>query len=274
VSRRTATRGEVGWRFAGESTWRDDLVNAGPGQCEFAWLDGTTKHVRDRTSALVLPAEFALSQRINAAHAKILLEGWTGDAVLSDETPIADHRWRVRIDPPRRALLGLRLTPRHGSTFDLNVPLRSKEWLATWDGELLRRDTVVGLADLRDTVARAPGHAMLMGEVAHHAGASLEASWKVDVELGLSALRNDIAALMRPLGIDARSGSTFTTAAMTTGTSRNSAILLSGNLREGCVRKRPLSARMSALAAAFLVLPRKRWISVRLTDCLAASEGN
>src|SRR3546814_7838663 len=37
-----------------------------------------------------------------------------------------------------------------------------------------------------------------------HAGASLEASWKVDIELGLSALRNDIAALMRPLGIDAQ----------------------------------------------------------------------
>src|SRR3546814_2291486 len=71
VSRRTATRGEVGWRFAGESTWRDDLVNAGPGHCEFAWLDGTTKHVRDRTSALVLPAAFALSQRINADHAAI-----------------------------------------------------------------------------------------------------------------------------------------------------------------------------------------------------------
>ena len=204
VSRRTATRGEVGWRFAGENTWRDDLINAGPGHCEFAWLDGTTRHVRDRTSALVLPAEFALSQRINAAHAEIVLEGWTGEAVLSDETPIADHRWRVRIDSPRRALIGLRLTPKHGATFDLNVPLRSKEWLTTWDGELLRRDAVLGLADLRDTVARAPGRAMLMGEVAHHAGASLEASWKVDIELGLSALRNDIAALMRPLGIDAQ----------------------------------------------------------------------
>src|SRR3546814_7555645 len=45
---------------------------------------------------------------------------------------------------------------------------------------------------------------MLMCCFAHHAGASLEANWKVDIELGLSALQNDIAALMRPLGIDAQ----------------------------------------------------------------------
>ena len=204
VSRRAAARGEVAWRFAGENTWREDLANAGPGLCEFAWLDGATKHVRDRTSALVLPAEFALSQRTNAANAEVILEGWTGEAVLTDEMPHADYRWRVRIDPPRHALLGLRLTPENGSTFDLNVPLRSKEWLTTWDGELLKRDAVLGLADLRDTVARAPANAVLMGEVAHHNGASLEASWKVDGEMALSALRNDIAALIRPLGIDAQ----------------------------------------------------------------------
>src|SRR3546814_12791958 len=98
-------------------TWRDDLVNAGPGHCEFAWLDGTTKHVRDRTSALVLPAAFALSQRINAAHAEIVLEGWTGEAVLSDETPLADHRWRFRIDPPRHPPPGLHPTPQHRTPF-------------------------------------------------------------------------------------------------------------------------------------------------------------
>lgn len=204
VSRRTGSRGEACWRFSGEKSWRDDLANSGPGCCEFAWLDGSTKHVRDRIIAIVLPSEFALTQRVNASHVDITLEGWTGKATLGEDARNGEHNWTVRIDPPRRALLPLRLVPQRGPAFELNVPLRSKEWLTTWDGELLRRDAVLGLADLRDTVARAPASAVLMGEVAHHSGASLDASWKVDGELGLSALRNDIAALMRPLGIDAQ----------------------------------------------------------------------
>src|SRR3546814_12544366 len=45
---------------------------------------------------------------------------------------------------------------------------------------------------------------ILMGEVAHNTDAALDANWRIDGELGLSALRTDIAALMRPLGIDAQ----------------------------------------------------------------------
>src|SRR3546814_2165436 len=86
----------------------------------------------------------------------------------------------------------------------LKVPLQSKEWLTTWDGDLLPRDAVLGLADLRDTVARVPSMSILMGEVAHNTDAALDANWRIDGELGLSALRTDIAALMRPLGIDAQ----------------------------------------------------------------------
>src|SRR3546814_3526916 len=79
----------------------------------------------------------------------------------------------------------------------LKVPLQSKEWLTTWDGDLLPRDAVLGLADLRDTVARVPSMSILMGEVAHNTDAALDANWRIDGELGLSALRTDIAALMR-----------------------------------------------------------------------------
>lgn len=202
VSRRTASRGEVCWRFAGEKGWRENLANAGPGCCEFAWLDSSTKHTRDRLTAVVLPSEFAVTQLVDPSFANITLEGWTGKATLDESPRDKDHSWKARIDPPRRALLPLRLVPADAPAFELNVPLRSKEWLTTWDGALLKRNAVLGLADLRDTVARAPENALLMADVAHHNGASLEASWKVDRALGLSALRNDIAALMRPLGID------------------------------------------------------------------------
>lgn len=202
LARRVALRGEVCWRFAGQLTWSDDLTAAGPGYCEFAWLDGTTRHVRDRLAAFVLPEEFELSQSMSGAFSDIQLHGWCGTAVLGNERPNADYSWKIRIDPPRRAVLPLHLSSEKGSAFELKVPLRSKEWLTTWDGELLPRDAVLGLADLRDTVARAPATTILMGDIAHHAGPALQASWKIDRELGLSALRTDIAALMRPLGID------------------------------------------------------------------------
>ena len=204
LSRHVASRGEVCWRFTGQRSWSEDLTNAGPGYCEFAWLDGSTGHVRDRLAAFVLPADFELTQSANGSYSDIQLNGWCGGAILGNDTPNFTRCWRVRIDPPRRALLSLRLSSDQGPTFDLKVPLRSKEWLTTWDGELLRRDAVIGLADLRDTVARVPSTASLLGEVAHHTGAALDASWEIVDERGLSALRTDIAALIRPLGIDAQ----------------------------------------------------------------------
>lgn len=204
LSRRVASRGEACWRFAGDRSWNDDLAAAGPGLCEFAWLDSSTGHVRDRLTGLVLPAEFSLTQRSNGAFSEIQLDGWEGTAFLDADRNGAARDWKVRTDPPHRALLSLKLLSDEGATLQLRIPLRSKEWLTTWEGDLLKRDAVIGLADLRDTVARAQPSAILLGEVVHQAGASLEASWKIEGELGLSALRTDIAALMRPLGIDAR----------------------------------------------------------------------
>jgi len=204
LSLRIGSRGEVFWRFVGEKSWRDDLDNAGPGHCEFAWLDGTTKHVRDRATALVLPAEFRLNQRVNGAHAEIVLEGWAGEAVLGGETPNGDYGWRVRIDPPRHALLCLRLTPKHGPLIELNVPLRTKAWLTTWDGELLRPNQEIGLADLSSVVARVPAERTLMGAIEEQGQNGPRIDWPISENVGMSALRRDIAALMRPLGIDAR----------------------------------------------------------------------
>jgi len=204
VSRRVAARGEVCWRIAGDRDWSDDLDTAGPGLCEFAWLDGSTGHVRDRLTALVLPAGFELAQKNNGTYSEIELKGWDGEASLSGEIPCSKHCWKIKIDPPRRALLTLRLAFGLAPAFELTVPVRSKEWITTWSGDLLPRDAVIGLADLRNSVARVPATSTLLADVRQHSGAALEASWRIDGELGLSALRTDIAALMRPLGIDAQ----------------------------------------------------------------------
>src|SRR3546814_2668170 len=71
--------------------------------------------------------------------------------------------------------------------------------ISDWSSDVCSSDL-----DLRDTVARVPSMSILMGEVAHNTDAALDANWRIDGELGLSALRTDIAALMRPPGIDAQ----------------------------------------------------------------------
>src|SRR3546814_15954107 len=84
-------------------------ASAGAGVFEFSWHEGSTGHVRDRLTAFVLPADFELTQRSNGTHSDIELSGWDGAAVLGDEALSSKHSWRIRIDPPRRALLTLRL---------------------------------------------------------------------------------------------------------------------------------------------------------------------
>src|SRR3546814_17382717 len=111
------------------SDWSSDVCSSD--LCEFAWLDGSTGHVRDRLTAFVLPADFELTQRSNGTHSDIELSGWDGAAVLGDEALSSKHSWRIRIDPPRRALLTLRLASAQTPAFELKVPLQSKEWLTT-----------------------------------------------------------------------------------------------------------------------------------------------
>jgi hypothetical protein len=204
LSRRVASLDDVCWRFAGSGRWRNDLANAGPGLCEFAWIDEKTGHLRDRQAAYILPAAFEVVQQGDGTSCQIQLIGWYGSALLNHATPTSSHRWKVRIDPPHRAMLCLCLATDDAPSFELNVPLKSKAWLTTWSGELLRRDTILGLADLRDAVARVPSTTVLMADISNRADGALHATWKIEGELGLSALRMDIAALMRPLGIDAQ----------------------------------------------------------------------
>src|SRR3546814_11973876 len=85
LSHRVASRGEVRWRIAGQRSWSEDLATAGPGLCEFAWLDGSTGHVRERLTAFVLPDDFDLTQRSNGTHPDLETRGWDGAAVLEDE---------------------------------------------------------------------------------------------------------------------------------------------------------------------------------------------
>src|SRR3546814_3459132 len=95
LSHRVASRGEVRWRIAGQRSWSEDLATAGPGLCEFAWLDGSTGHVRDRLTAFVLPADFELTQRSNGTHSDIELSGWRSEEHTSELQSLMRNSYAV-----------------------------------------------------------------------------------------------------------------------------------------------------------------------------------
>ncbi len=204
IARRTGAQTEIRWRYYGERLWQGDITAAGPGECEFGWIDKDTGHLRAKETAWILPAEFSLIQHQHRTSTEIVLSGWDGEARLNDDTNSGARSWKIKTDPPHRVLAALHLGSSRTPSFTLNVPIRAKEWLTTWDGKLVSENAVLGLADLRETVARVPVRSHLMGEISRFSGTSLEATWTIDSELGLSALRGDIATLMRPLGIDAK----------------------------------------------------------------------
>src|SRR3546814_11155323 len=111
------------------SDWSSDVCSSD--LCEFAWLDGSTGHVRDRLTAFVLPADFELTQRSNGTHSDIELSGWDGAAVLGDKALSSKHSGRVRIDPPRRALLTLPMASAQPTAYVFMVPPLPKEWHPT-----------------------------------------------------------------------------------------------------------------------------------------------
>ncbi len=203
LTRRTGAQMEVCWRRKGDRAWLQDIIAAGPGECEFGWLDEQTGHLRAKDTAWILPADFSLVQHQHRSSTEVVLNGWQGKATLGNEKANDIMSWRLRTDPPQRALVPLHLDPGSSPAFTLNVPLHAKEWITTNVGDLIREDTVMGLADLRNAVARAPGRSALMGDVQGFSGPSTEATWTVKSQLDLADLRNDISALIRPLGIDA-----------------------------------------------------------------------
>jgi hypothetical protein len=195
---------EVFWRFKGENQWRPDTSIAGPGPCEFAWLDRSTGHVRGKQTATLLPPTFRLTQQRTGAFSSIQLSGWDGSATLEHANRSAHNSWSVHVDPPSRAHLTLCLRTQSGATLTLKVPLATREWLANWNGEVVQRDTLLSLSDLSEIVARAASPVTLIGEIRSHLGLEAKGKWIIAGEVGLSGLRNDFAALIRPLGIDAK----------------------------------------------------------------------
>jgi hypothetical protein len=95
-----------------------------------------------------------------------------------------------------------------GQEIRLMLPLPHSASLAHWNDGPLEPNATISLSTISRFVARAEGRCELLADLIDRQGRKVgerRTSWWMDGELPLSAVRDDVAALLRPLGdIDAR----------------------------------------------------------------------
>lgn len=200
---RAAAADELWWRPAKTNTWRRDFEQAGPGPCEFAWRDRATGHIRDRRDAVILPQAFSVTSRRLGEWHEIAVNGWSGQVTTSAGSLHAPGCWRLRAKGNTASRLALTLSGAEGGPFELIVPLRHQAWIESWKDGPVARNARLSLSAITRFVARADGPCVLMADLLDRDRRLVpqgQASWVVDGELPLSAIRDDLAALLRPCG--------------------------------------------------------------------------
>jgi hypothetical protein len=199
---RNSVSGELWWRPAGTSTWKPEPAAAAPGPCEFAWRDRVTGHIRDRRDAVVLPAIFAVAATRTGDWTEVRLSGWPYSASAPSRPQHESNCWRLPAKANTLSTLRLNLSGGDGGSFEVLVPLQHQAWLESWSDGPLRRNARLSLSTINKYVARAE-RCELMADLVDRNGRAVpqsRASWWVDGELPLSAIRDDLAALLRPCG--------------------------------------------------------------------------
>ena len=198
-----AASGEGWWRPAGDRHWRPVTRQMTAGPTDFAWRDAATGCIRARASAFVLPAEFTVARRVLGDSIELSVSGWPGTVASSTGVGIGGDRWRVPVVPRDRTPAVLRLSLPQGPPAQIAVALPQRAWIHEWQQGPTERNSVISLAMLHRYVARSDGGCDLMADLMDRDGRLLsqgQATWIVEGELALAAIRDDIAALLRPLG--------------------------------------------------------------------------
>ncbi|MEG3147612.1 STY4851/ECs_5259 family protein [Sphingomonas sp. RT2P30] len=200
---RAPTVGEAWWRPANTSGWRRFEGSTTLGRCEFAWLDAKTRHVRDRVEAVILPTKFAINRTMAGESIDFMITGWDGQIEWEEARHTAGGAWRVPRRGGTRASGRVRLSTDRSETITLCVPLPHQAWISHWDDGPAPRNSRLSIATLNQYVARAENACELMADLLDDRGRAVDqgkASWWVDGELPLSAIRDDLATLLRPFG--------------------------------------------------------------------------
>lgn len=198
-----AAGGEGWWRRSSEKSWRPCAGALPPGPIDFAWRDRVSGHIRARAAAFVLPPQFRIERRVTGGTITLKVDGWTGSVTSSVGSPAGPGTWRVPVVPHDNAPPVLALGHEGGEPTRIAVALPQRAWLHDWHDGPVPRDRLISLATLHRHVARADGRCTLMADLIDSRGRSVaqgRTSWVVDDELAMAAVRDDIAALLRPLG--------------------------------------------------------------------------
>lgn len=200
---RAPQRHEIWWRPAGQREWRAGSKAGVFGPCEYAWRDGVLGHIRDRVDVILLPGDFsATARRVGDWH-EVRVAGWHGTITASAGTPHGEACWRLPAKGDVRSHILLTLHGAPGGDFYIYVRLRHQSWIESWDKGPTLRNAQLSLSTINRFVARSDGRCELLADLIDRDGRPVpqgRTSWWVESELPLSAIRDDLAALLRPGG--------------------------------------------------------------------------
>lgn len=197
---RAAASGETWWRPSGTRSWKGDPARAGLGACEFAWRDATTGHVRALVAAVILPVGFTVERRRAADWIEVDVNGWPGRVEVDGGTR-GPSGWRFPLRGSARNACTIRLLG-DGPAIVLTAPLPHLAWIHDWGEGPMDRNAQLSLSTIHRYLARTDGRCELLADLLdrdRRPVAQARTSWWVDGELPMSAVRDDLAALLRPL---------------------------------------------------------------------------
>lgn len=198
---RAPSAGEAWWRPAGAREWRPLAEPPSVGLCELAWLDAKTRHVRDRAEALILPRDFGVERAFVGDWAEYSIRGWPGRVEWSGARRTSAGTWRLPRKGGTQFANDVTLIPEGQAPIAIRVPLTHQAWISHWTEGPTRPNSRLSIATLTQFVARSEHPCELMADLLDMQGREVpqgQASWWVEGELPLSAIRDDLAALLRP----------------------------------------------------------------------------
>lgn len=194
---------ELWWRRPGSNTWRPDRERSGFGSFEFAWLDTTTRHIRDRRDAVVLPEDFRVQRRSIKGATELSIIGWEGSVRLNAGTSFGSGVWQLGTRDLARSVVCATLSSNLTETCVLEIPIPHPPWIASWtDGPLPSRQSLSHSA-INRFVALAVGKSELCAVLVDRNDRvvpGVVGYWRFDQELPLSTIADDIAVLLSALG--------------------------------------------------------------------------
>ena len=203
-NRRIPGADEVWWRPLGSKSWKPVQNAVLLGLCEVCWRDGTTKIIRDRAVYVFLPDTFSLTVRRVGRSVEILVGDWPGTVSVRHGVATAEPgTWRLLGTAAHQPRVAVTLQAAGVTAATITRKLPSNAAICRWDGTPVAPRQTLSLHELSGFVALADGQCRMRAELRdryeHRIGQG-ELDWGFDSDLPLSAVRDDIAALLRPLG--------------------------------------------------------------------------